>query len=206
MTASWHEYRRDGRYSLVPYETFGNRTMFFWQGWRPFLFRKEQEAKAATAKEGQPTGTKIYSTITHIRGMLSVETLPREACAFSDRFTWHNAADETERNRFAIYYVPSRSKEEASRSDLGRRSFQVLRLRGPFLVGGQPWGIAQEQLGGLVVPLPEVQFGAGRHRLRGFPDHDPIAFLYRTTEQLVTDRTSHQITTHLCVGLLPDCC
>ncbi len=120
MFGAWHEYRRDGRYTLVPYETFGCRTMFFWHGWRPFFFRNETEARAATAKEGQqPGGMKIHSTITHIRGMLDVEGLLREACSFNDRLTWDNAHEENERNRFAIHYIPSRSKEEAQMGNHG---------------------------------------------------------------------------------------
>ena len=39
------EYLRDGRYGLVPYEVFGNRTVIFWNGWFPFLFSNAQERK-----------------------------------------------------------------------------------------------------------------------------------------------------------------
>ena len=39
--ASW-EYQRDGRYGLVPYELFGNRTLILWNGWFPFLFTNQQ--------------------------------------------------------------------------------------------------------------------------------------------------------------------
>ncbi|HJZ55511.1 MAG TPA: hypothetical protein VKE74_11155 [Gemmataceae bacterium] len=40
--ASW-EYHRDGRYGLVPYEQFGNRTLILWNGWFPFLFSNQIE-------------------------------------------------------------------------------------------------------------------------------------------------------------------
>ena len=49
--ASW-EFQRDGRYGLIPYELFGNRTLIFWNGWFPFLFTNQQEQKAATGNTG----------------------------------------------------------------------------------------------------------------------------------------------------------
>ena len=42
--ATW-EYQRDGRYGLIPYELFGNRTLIFWNGWYPFLFTNSMETK-----------------------------------------------------------------------------------------------------------------------------------------------------------------
>src|SRR3954469_12580382 len=81
--ASW-EYQRDGRYALVPYEMFGVRTLILWNGWFPFLFTNQLEAKAASGKapsaDSSSGGTKVYSTITFLRGTLDVETVVREAC------------------------------------------------------------------------------------------------------------------------------
>jgi hypothetical protein len=66
---AWNEQQRDGRYALVSYEQFGIRNLVFWQGWRPFLFRNAQEAKAGKPidNENLHAGTKIYSTITYRR-------------------------------------------------------------------------------------------------------------------------------------------
>lgn len=124
MFGAWHEYRRDGRYSLIPYETFGNRSMVFWQGWRPFIFRNEQETSAGSTKnsENQAARMKIYSTVTFLRGTINIERLLREACAYNDKLTWDSAADENARSRFAIHYVPSRSKEEAQMEHGGSSS------------------------------------------------------------------------------------
>ena len=75
---SW-EYQRDGRYGLVPYEVFGNRTLIFWNGWFPFLFSNQVESKAASAKGNADSssggGMKVYSTITFVRGTLDVEKI-----------------------------------------------------------------------------------------------------------------------------------
>src|SRR5437868_1701363 len=76
--ATW-EYQRDGRYGLIPYELFGNRTLIFWNGWFPFLFTNQQEQKHAGSKGGShdtPTGVaKVHSSITFVRGTLDVEAL-----------------------------------------------------------------------------------------------------------------------------------
>src|SRR5262249_11835628 len=37
MYGADYEHHRDGRYGLVPYEQFGNRTVIFWNGWWPFV-------------------------------------------------------------------------------------------------------------------------------------------------------------------------
>ena len=75
--ASW-EYQRDGRYGLIPYEVYGNRTLILWNGWFPFLFSNQVENKAATAKgssDSSGSGMKVYSTVTFVRGTLDVEKL-----------------------------------------------------------------------------------------------------------------------------------
>ena len=109
--ASW-EYHRDGRYGLVPYEQFGNRTLIFWNGWFPFLFSNQVENKAAsgkTATESHAGGTKIYSTIIFVRGTLDVEALISAACAARNAVSWATEDEEAAvKNRFCIHHVPNR--------------------------------------------------------------------------------------------------
>jgi hypothetical protein len=114
--ASW-EFQRDGRYGLIPYEQFGSRTITFWNGWFPFFFANQMEKKAASAKNASgdtPSGvSKIYSTITFVRGTLDVEKLLRESCAIRNDLSW--AAEDVEekaKNRFVIYHVPVRSDHD----------------------------------------------------------------------------------------------
>ena len=52
MYGAGYEYQRDGRYGLVPYEHFGNRSMIFWNGWFPFLFTINARTRAS-ASNGQ---------------------------------------------------------------------------------------------------------------------------------------------------------
>jgi hypothetical protein len=109
--ASW-EYQRDGRYALVPYEMFGVRTLILWNGWFPFLFTNQVESRAATGKPADATGagaTKVYSTITFVRGTLDAEAVVREACAARNAVSW--ATEDTQaaaKNRFCIHRVPNR--------------------------------------------------------------------------------------------------
>ncbi|MGE3804084.1 MAG: AAA family ATPase [Gemmataceae bacterium] len=112
---AWNEQQRDGRYALVSYEQFGIRNLIFWAGWRPFLFRNAIEAKAGKPETGEnlAAGTKIYSTITYLRGTIDVEAIIREACTRFNHLSWNAASVEEEgRNRFVIHYVPSRSQAE----------------------------------------------------------------------------------------------
>src|SRR5262245_5462613 len=46
MYGAWWEYRRDGRYGLVAYESFGQRAIIFWNGWVPFLFANQVERRS----------------------------------------------------------------------------------------------------------------------------------------------------------------
>jgi len=114
--ASW-EFQRDGRYGLIPYEQFGSRTMTFWNGWVPFFFANQMEKKAAAAKAGSsdtPSGvSKVYSTLTFVRGTLDVEKLLKDACAVRNDLSWA-AVDEEEKakNRFVIHHVPARSDKD----------------------------------------------------------------------------------------------
>lgn len=113
------EHYRDGRYGLVPYEQFGNRSVVFWNGWWPFLFTNAQERKPRGNQQNQDSSgggpIKIYSTITFLRGTLDVEGLLRKACDESNHLTWEvNNAEEQAKNRFVIHHVPPRKEPEDS--------------------------------------------------------------------------------------------
>jgi hypothetical protein len=110
--ASW-EYQRDGRYGLVPYEVYGNRSLILWNGWFPFLFSNQVENKAASAKgAGDPSaagGMKVYSTVTFVRGTLDIEKILKEACTARNNISWAVEDEQTAtKNRFCIHHVPAR--------------------------------------------------------------------------------------------------
>lgn len=114
MYGAWYEYQRDGRYGLVPCEVFGARTILFWKGLLPFWFGNPGERRAqngaANANNGgcDTTGTKVYSTLTFLRGTLDVETLVRTACQSSNQLSWSVENASKTRSRFVIHYVPKR--------------------------------------------------------------------------------------------------
>jgi hypothetical protein len=109
--ASW-EYQRDGRYGLIPYEQFGNRTLILWNGWFPFLFSNQQEKKTpakVTEQSHYSTATKIYSSLTFVRGTLDVEAILSEACEVRNQISWAaEDAEEEAKTRFVIHHVPRR--------------------------------------------------------------------------------------------------
>ena len=107
---AWWDYRRDGRYALIPYETFGQRSMIFWNGWTPFIFHNQRERKPAGNEQNRNAdATKIYSVLTFIRGTLDLDSLLEGACALRNRQTWDTETSENAtRNRFVIHYVPKR--------------------------------------------------------------------------------------------------
>jgi hypothetical protein len=109
--ASW-EYQRDGRYGLVPYEVYGNRTLILWNGWFPFLFSNQVESKAASSKGNTDSsgGMKVFSTITFIRGTLDIEKILKAACAARNNISWAVEDEQTAtKNRFCIHHVPARA-------------------------------------------------------------------------------------------------
>src|SRR5262245_19297795 len=120
MYGADYEHMRDGRYGLVAYEQFGNRTLVFWNGWFPFLFSNVQESKPQgqqqrdehhSSSSGGPT--KVYSTLTFLRGTLDFEALLKVACESSNNLTWEvNSAEEKAKNRFAIHHVPARDEKD----------------------------------------------------------------------------------------------
>jgi hypothetical protein len=119
MYGASYEHQRDGRYGLVPYELFGNRSVVFWRGWWPFVFsnaleKKPRAARPAEGGEGGERSTaKVYSTLTFLRGTLDVEAVLRGACASSNRLAWAVASEEEQaRSRFVIHRVPDREREE----------------------------------------------------------------------------------------------
>jgi len=115
--ASW-EYQRDGRYGLVPYEVYGNRTLILWNGGFPFLFANQVENKAATAKgnsDSSGSGMKVYSTITFVRGTLDVEKILTAACDARNNISWMVEDEENAtKNRFCIHHVPPRGENNES--------------------------------------------------------------------------------------------
>jgi hypothetical protein len=118
MYGASYEHQRDGRYGLIPYEIYGSRNMIFWNGWWPFLYSNEVERKArANAgknnENSNSEASKVYSTITFLRGTLDVEEILRHACDRVNRAAWTAAtAEEEAKSRFVIHYVPGRGKEE----------------------------------------------------------------------------------------------
>ncbi len=115
MYGAAYEYQRDGRYGLVPYELFGNRTLIFWNGWFPFLFSNQAEQRTTNAN-GQATQSeamKVFSTVTYIKGTLNMDELMRKSCAVRNTQSWNTAsAEEQIKNRFCIHHVPKRESDE----------------------------------------------------------------------------------------------
>src|SRR5215213_1752511 len=104
MYGAAYEHQRDGRYGLVPYELFGHRTVIFWNGWFPFFFANAQEKKSKGGGDGgSSNATRIYSTLTFVRGTLNVESVLMEACAKRNSLAWSVAdAEEVAKTRFRI--------------------------------------------------------------------------------------------------------
>ncbi len=117
MYGAWYEHQRDGRYGLVSYEVYGARSVVFWKGWTPFLFSNAVENKAKTTTGQNQTaehhgGTKVFSTITFLRGSLDLEAILNAACLQSNQLSWQaESSEEQRKNRFVIHYVPKRESE-----------------------------------------------------------------------------------------------
>jgi hypothetical protein len=137
------EHHRDGRYGLVPYELFGNRTVVFWNGWFPFLFSNAQEKKPRGGQQQQQYDNsggpmKVFSTLTFLRGTLNMEEVLTQACAESNSLTWAvNTAEEKAKNRFVIHHIPAR-KEQEDQWDTGANGLPWYRQRYYRLLSHSP--------------------------------------------------------------------
>jgi hypothetical protein len=117
MYGASREYHRNGRYGLVPYELFGLRSVVFWNGWWPFVFTNAVEKKAQTSRGNREGGgsdaTKIFSTVTFLRGTLNLEQVLCNACHVTNQLSWAVAgAEEKAKNRFVIHHVPKRGEQD----------------------------------------------------------------------------------------------
>jgi hypothetical protein len=117
MYGAMREHHRDGRYGLVPYEMFGLRSVVFWNGCWPFVFGNAIEKKAQTAKGNREAGSseasKVWSTLTFLRGTLDIEAVLRQACEGSNQLSWAvEGAEKKAKNRFVIHYVPRRDEKD----------------------------------------------------------------------------------------------
>lgn len=119
MFGASYEHYRDGRYGLVAYEQYGNRSMIFFKGWTPFLFNNAVESKAKTGKENNNSdATKVYSTITFIRGTINVDEILSDACRVKNNLSWSvTNTQEKSRNRFVIHYFPKREDSSDDNRD-----------------------------------------------------------------------------------------
>ncbi len=153
---AWHECQRDGRYTLVPYEVFGSRNVVFWAGRFPFLFSNAGENRARSAAAGAQQAaesngyaTRVYSTLTFLRGTVDVERLLRDACRYADRLTWDAAdSEELARSRFVIHHVPSRSKEEEQQHGGGNSGLPWYQQASYRLLAHAPDQLGKGRLGG----------------------------------------------------------
>ena len=112
--AQW-EFQRDGRYGLIPYEVFGNRSLILWSGLVPFIFSNQQEKKTnGKGDNSNSNATKIYSTLTFVRGTLNVEKILKDACSTRNEISWANEqATEEAKSRFVIHHLPKRHDRDS---------------------------------------------------------------------------------------------
>ena len=116
MAPQW-EFQRDGRYGLIPYEQFGNRSLILWNRFFPFIFTNQQEQKSSGKDENNSRGygndrVKVFSTILYIRGTLDVEKIMSEACAVRNEISWEaEEADEEAKTRFVIHHVAAARRQ-----------------------------------------------------------------------------------------------
>lgn len=105
-----HEFTRDGKYGIIPFEYLGNKTLLFWRGWRPLIFglaAAPQNNNANPWWNNAPTQAG-KTTLTFLRGTYDVDELVARACAERNQMCWSNAKSSRQR-RFFIKKVPDPS-------------------------------------------------------------------------------------------------
>jgi hypothetical protein len=121
MYGAIYEHHRDGRLGLVPFEQFGNRSIVFWNRWKPFVFTNAQESRARSRRgnnnNSDENTAKVHCTITFLRGTIDIESILKGACARQNELAWSTACEEERgRNRFVIHHVPPREEEDDNNS------------------------------------------------------------------------------------------
>jgi hypothetical protein len=114
-----HEAMRNGRFGLVPYEKYGSGTMLFWgkkKLWRlfkPFFIFSDRPDNNPAGGEPHTSynPSRVYSTITCIRGALDLDEIISQACQLRNNLTWQNDDKEEQERRFNIYYLPDKDSE-----------------------------------------------------------------------------------------------
>jgi hypothetical protein len=122
--SAWYEVFRDGRYGLVPCEELGDRTLLFWDGWRPFLVTKAKVGKGENA-----TDNKAAAYVTYLRGSIDFEQIFSTACRFYNDRCWGGTIDDVSaKQRFAIRHIPSLDDEDDD-DDMGWEWYRQGRYR-----------------------------------------------------------------------------
>lgn len=111
-----HENLRVGRYGLIPYELFGQRSIVFWKGKIPFFFGLKEGV--TTTNQDQYRGRyqeqdSKSSTITFIRGTIDIDDIILKACESRNNMMWRVATDDKEaEKRFSVYHLPNKKNSD----------------------------------------------------------------------------------------------
>jgi DNA polymerase III delta prime subunit len=121
--AAAYDFFRIGKFGLAPYEEFGERSLVFWNGWFPILFRASEPraprrpAQGAEAPTYEPVAS-FSSALLFIRGTFDFEAAFAAACGERNRRGWRVEDDEEKsKSRFGIRHVPAFDDEDEEDDD-----------------------------------------------------------------------------------------
>ena len=146
--AAAYEFFRLGKYGIAAYEEFGERSLVFWNGRFPILFRASNPRPRHGLGAGEngriEPAPEFSSAMLFLRGTFDFESAFAAACAERNRLGWRaEAQDEMEPNRFCIKHVPARDDDEDD-GDNGLPWYAQGYYR---LVGVRPEELGKEKLG-----------------------------------------------------------
>jgi len=116
---SQYESFRNGKYGLVPYESFGENLMIFFSKKKyffnaisvPFLFSKNTVSFLnGEPPQNQSDQDKVYSHIISIRGSIDVGDMIEKAIHRRNYISWNIDEEQEKANRFDIHYFPEREQ------------------------------------------------------------------------------------------------
>ncbi|GAA6530190.1 hypothetical protein LPYR103PRE_21630 [Segatella asaccharophila] len=113
---------KTGKYGLVPYELFGQKSIIFFNKSSklryPFLLsvNKEQQKNNTEGERysEENSQSKVFSSILYLRGTLDVSQIMKLAIDKRNKISWKIDNDEEHTNRFEIFYLPDKNTDNQS--------------------------------------------------------------------------------------------
>lgn len=151
---STYEYtREDGKYGLCAYEFLGNKSLIFWNGWKPLFFsstggNQQQGNKPQNTWQPNAPTQPQSKTLTYIRGTFNADVIIQRSCDFRNNLSW-NTDKTSKKKRFFIKRIPKPANKDNQIGSSHSAGTNVAWYHEGFcrLLKYKPWELGKAQIG-----------------------------------------------------------